>query len=96
MALDVAEKQQAFLGLRVLTLAQRRGLSIPQLAKAARLPLSTVQKIVAGDSKQPSAWTIWALAVVLETSTDFLLQLTDEPVQYPLKGSVEKERKEKP
>jgi transcriptional regulator with XRE-family HTH domain len=72
MAVVLAEKQEALLGLRVLTRMHRLGLSIPQLARAAHLPLSAVQKICAGRSKQPSVWTIWALAQVLGVSMDFL------------------------
>ena len=74
-----AEKQEALLGLRVLTLAHQQGFSIPQLAKAARLALSGVQKICKGEGKQPSVWTIWALAEVLDTSMDYLCGRVDEP-----------------
>jgi transcriptional regulator with XRE-family HTH domain len=77
MAITLADKHEAFLGLRTLTRAHQRGWSIPQLAKAARLPLSTVQKICAGKSKQPSVWTIWALAEVLDVSMDYLCGRVD-------------------
>ena len=71
--IHIADAQDALLGLRVFTQMHKRGLSIPQLAKQARVPLSTVQKICAGKSKQPSVWTIWALAQVLGGSVDALL-----------------------
>lgn len=73
----VAEKQQALLGLRIMLEVHRLGLSVAALARQARLPLSTVQKIAAGDGKQPSAWTIVELARALRVSTDYLLGLSD-------------------
>ena len=72
MAVVLADKQEALLGLRVFTHMHRQGLTIPRLAKAAHVPLSTVQKIVAGKGKQPSVWTIWALARALGVTMDFL------------------------
>lgn len=68
----IAEIQEALLGLRVLTQMGKRGISIPKLAQQAGLPLSTVQKIVAGKSKQPSLWTIRKLADTLDVSIDYL------------------------
>ena len=43
------------------------------LAKRAEVPLRTVQRIVAGEGKQPSVWTIAALARVLGVSVDDLI-----------------------
>jgi predicted transcriptional regulator len=65
-------KHEALLGLRVQTEMLRQGLTIPKLAKAADLPLSTVQKIVAGKGNQPSVWTVCALARILKTRVDYL------------------------
>jgi len=72
VAVVIAEKQEALLGLRVLTEMHRRGLSIPRLAKEAHVPLSTVQKICKGAGKQPSVWTIWSLAQALDVGMDYL------------------------
>jgi transcriptional regulator with XRE-family HTH domain len=74
---QIIEKEAALLGLRVVTLMHRRGLSLRQLAVASRVPLSTIQKILKGESKQPSIWTIVALARVLNVSTDFLVGRTN-------------------
>src|SRR2546422_7300317 len=65
MARDNVEHQQAMLGLRLMTAVQRQGISVYELAKRAQLPVSTVQKICAGAGKQPSFWTLVALAQVL-------------------------------
>lgn len=75
--MQIIEKEAALLGLRVVTLMHRRGLSLRQLAVASRVPLSTIQKILKGESKQPSIWTIVALARVLNVSTDFLVGRTN-------------------
>ena len=81
MARDNMEHQQALLGLRLMTALQRQGLSVYELAKRAQLPVSTVQKICAGAGKQPSFWTLVALASVLELSLDTLAgrDSTDAP-----------------
>ena len=81
MSYTIAEKDDALLGLRVFTAMHHHQLSIPKLAKAAHLPLSAVQKIVAGKGKQPSVWTIAALADALDTSVDFLIGRTEG--RYP-------------
>ena len=70
--LVIAEKQQAVLGLRVLRAMHRQGWTIPHLARVAGVPLSTVQKLVAGASRQPSVWTVWLLAQALGVSLDHL------------------------
>jgi transcriptional regulator with XRE-family HTH domain len=77
MARDHVEQQQALLGLRLMTAVQRQGLSVYELAKRAQLPVSTVQKICAGAGKQPSFWTLVALANVLGLSLDALAGLKD-------------------
>lgn len=78
MPTEIATHHAALLGLRVVTAMQKRGLNIAQLAHAAHLPLSTVQKIGKGAGKQSSVWTIRAIAVALEVSTDYLVGLTEE------------------
>ena len=82
MAQDNVEQQQALLGLRLMTAVQRQGLSVYELAKRAQLPVSTVQKICAGAGKQPSFWTLVALAKVLGLSLDALAGL-DAPDDTP-------------
>jgi hypothetical protein len=77
MARDNMEHQQAMLGLRLMTAVQRQGLSVYELAKRAQLPVSTVQKICAGAGKQPSFWTLVALATTLGLSLDTLAGLSD-------------------
>jgi ribosome-binding protein aMBF1 (putative translation factor) len=72
MARDKGEQQQAMLGLRLMTAVQRQGLSVYELAKRAELPVSVVQKLCAGAGKQPSFWTLVALANVLGLSLDTL------------------------
>src|SRR5215475_3346668 len=73
--------QAAVLGLRVLRAMQRRGLSIPQLAKQSGVALSGVQKIVAGKGKQVSVWTVSALADVLGMTLDDLTGRTSPQPQ---------------
>ena len=77
MARDNMEQQQALLGLRLMTAVQRQGLSVYELAKRAQLPVSTVQKICAGAGKQPSFWSLVALATALGLSLDTLSGLPD-------------------
>lgn len=79
MTVVIAEKQEAVLGLRVFTAMHRHGWTIPKLAKAAHVPLSTVQKICKGEGKQPSLWTIWALARALGVTIDYLAGDTETP-----------------
>lgn len=74
---QIIEKEAALLGLRVVTLMHRRGLSVRQLAIAARVPPSTIQKICKGDGKQPSIWTIGAIARILNVSVDYLIGRTN-------------------
>src|SRR5207302_1965145 len=85
MARDNVEHQQAMLGLRLMTAVQRQGISVYELAKRAQLPVSTVQKVCAGGGKQPSFWTIVALAKVLGLSLHALAgwDSTDAPSSGP-------------
>lgn len=79
MEVVIAHKQEALLALRVVTTMQRRNLTIPKLAKAAGVPLNTLQKICKGRGKQSSIWTLSALAQALSVSTDYLLGLKETP-----------------
>jgi transcriptional regulator with XRE-family HTH domain len=68
----MAQRAAAVLGLRIHQELQRQKVSIPQLAKASAVPLSAVQKICKGDGKQPSVWTVKAIARALHVSMGYL------------------------
>jgi len=74
-ALD--DNLEALLGLRIMTLLHRQQKSVYALAKLAGLPVHTVQRICKGEGKQPSVWTIAAMARVLGVSMDELVGLPD-------------------
>jgi hypothetical protein len=67
------EKLEALLGLRIMTLLHRQQKSVYALAKQAGVPVKTVQRICKGEGKQPSVWTIAALARVLGVTVDSLV-----------------------
>ena len=66
----MADNPEALLGLRIMTLLHRQQKSVYALAKHAGLPVKTVQRICKGEGKQPSVWTIAAMARVLGVSMD--------------------------
>src|SRR5437667_11299027 len=68
---------EALLGLRIMTLLHRQQKSVYALAKHAGLPVKTVQRICKGEGKQPSVWTIAAIARVLGVSMDDLVGLSE-------------------
>src|SRR2546428_1756516 len=68
---------EALLGLRIMTLLHRQQKSVYALAKHAGLPVHTVQRICKGGGKQPSVWTIAAIARVLGVSMDELVGLPE-------------------
>jgi DNA-binding Xre family transcriptional regulator len=68
---------EAMLGLRIMTLLHRQQKSVYALAKHAGLPVKTVQRICKGEGKQPSVWTIAAIARVLDVSIDELVGMLD-------------------
>ena len=65
----------ALLGLRIMTLLHRQQKSLYALAKQAGLPVKTVQRICKGEGKQPSVWTVAAMAHALGVSLDELVGL---------------------
>ena len=69
------DNPEALLGLRIMTLLHRQQKSVYALAKHAGLPVKTVQRICKGEGKQPSVWTIVAIARVLGVSMDALVGL---------------------
>ena len=68
---------EALLGLRIMTVLHRQQKSVYALAKHAGLPVHTVQRICKGEGKQPSVWTIAAIARVLGVSMDALAGLPE-------------------
>lgn len=74
---------EALLGLRIMTLLHRQQKSVYALAKQAGLPVKTVQRICKGEGKQPSVWTIAAIARVLGVSMDELVGLHEAPQAAP-------------
>jgi transcriptional regulator with XRE-family HTH domain len=68
---------EALLGLRIMTLLHRQQKSVYALAKQAGLPVKTVQRICKGEGKQPSVWTIAAIARVLGVRMDDLAGLPE-------------------
>ena len=70
--------RQALLGARLEAVMRRHGLSVRQLALRARLPLSVVQKLVAGEGRQTSIWTVAQLADTLAVSLDYLVGRTNK------------------
>jgi len=76
--------RQALLAARLEAVMRRQGLSVRQLALRAGLPLSVVQKLIAGDGRQTSVWTLVQLADILAVSLDYLTGRTNSD-----KGSVQ-------
>ena len=66
------ETGQALLAARLEAVMRRQGLSVRQLAIRAGLPLSVVQKLIAGEGRQTSVWTLAQLADTLAVSLDYL------------------------
>jgi plasmid maintenance system antidote protein VapI len=75
MPVATDDNPEALLGLRIMTLLHRQQKSVYALAKHAGVPVHTVQRIVKGEGKQPSIWTIAAIARVLGVSIDELVGL---------------------
>lgn len=69
---------EAMLGLRIMTLLHRQQKSVYALAKHAGLPVKTVQRVCKGEGKQPSVWTIVAIARALGVSMDALVGLQED------------------
>jgi len=69
--------RQALLAARLEAVMRRQGLSVRQLAIRAGLPLSVVQKLIAGEGRQTSVWTLARLADTLAVSLDYLTGRTN-------------------
>jgi transcriptional regulator with XRE-family HTH domain len=76
--------RQALLAARLEAVMRRQGLSVRQLALRAGLPLSVVQKLIAGEGRQTSVWTLAQLADTLAVSLDYLTGRTNSD-----KGAVQ-------
>lgn len=83
MPTAVDANPEALLGLRIMTLLHRQQKSVYALAKHAGLPVHTVQRICKGEGKQPSVWTIAAIARVLGVSIDALVGLHEDTQATP-------------
>ena len=60
------------------------GMSQAELARRIKVSLNTMNKIEAGDTPDPRASRIRAIADVLRVSTDYLLGKKDDPSElYP-------------
>lgn len=77
MEVRIIEKDNALLGLRILSRLRHDNMSVYELAKRSHIAESALQRICAGAAKNPGAWTIVAIADVLEVSTDWLLGRTE-------------------
>jgi transcriptional regulator with XRE-family HTH domain len=89
---------EALLGLRIMTLLHRQQKSVYALARQAGLPVKTVQRICKGEGKQPSVWTIAAMARVLGVSMDALVGLPEAAPRddaHAEKPSVKRQRTRK-
>src|SRR6266436_2033824 len=90
----MADNPEALLGLRIMTLLHRQQKSVYALAKQAGLPVKTVQRICKGEGKQPSVWTIAAIARVLGVSMDDLVGLHEETHAAPSAASLREDTHE--
>lgn len=67
------------LGERLLILRRRRGLTQKELAHAADLNTNTVARLEQGNLHDLGGQSVAKLAQALQTTTDFLLGLSDDP-----------------
>jgi len=83
MPAAMPDQPEALLALRIMTLLHRQQKSVYALAKHAGVPVKTVQRICKGEGKQPSVWTIAAIARVLGVSIDDLVGVPETPQPAP-------------
>jgi len=86
---------KALLGLRIMTLLHHQQKSVYALAKHAGLPVHTVQRICKGEGKQPSGWTIAAIARALGVSMDDLVVLPEHEGMPNAKSPTKRQRPQK-
>lgn len=73
-------------GDRIQFLRNRLGLTQPELSAIAKVGQSEISRMERGQNTRAEGWKIAAVATALETSTDYLLGITDDPVS-PLRKS---------
>lgn len=66
------------LGERLLIMRRRRNLTQRELATAAELNTNTIARLEQGNLKDLGGQSVAKLARALETSTDYLLGLTEQ------------------
>jgi hypothetical protein len=70
------EEQRALqLGQRIWQHVTREQLTVYGLSQRAHVPLAVVRRLVDGTSKQPSVWTMKAIAAALGVSVDYLIDV---------------------
>lgn len=62
------------LGKRIEDLALRQGMTMEQLAAAARIPVSTLYRVTTGETPDPRVSTVQAIAAALRITVDRLMQ----------------------
>jgi transcriptional regulator with XRE-family HTH domain len=61
------------LGKRIEDLALRQGMTMEQLAAAARIPVSTLYRVTTGETPDPRVSTVQAIAAALRITVDRLI-----------------------
>lgn len=72
-----------FYGERVRALRQQQRLSAARLAAACGITARHIYRVEANQKKHLWATTVLRLAVTLNTTTDYLFGLTDDPQRPP-------------
>ena len=63
----------SLLQTRIREKIESANLTTASLERKAKLPMGTVQKILAGNTKNPSIETVWAIARVFQCRIDYLI-----------------------
>jgi transcriptional regulator with XRE-family HTH domain len=71
-------------GTRIRSLRENKDLQQPDLAKLAKIEQSYVSKLERGLAPNVSGIILGRLALVLETTVDYLLGLTSDPTPRPV------------
>lgn len=61
------------LGKRIEDLAVRQGMTMHQLAAAARIPVSTLYRVTTGETPDPRVSTVQAIAAALGITVDHMI-----------------------
>ena len=73
---------------RIKSLREQRGLDVAQVANMSGISGSHIYRIEAGDRPNVSGVVIGQLAKALDTTTDYLVGLTDDPNPRPNPASL--------